>query len=381
MANVPPTESSSARLKRATQRVGLLLGTLVLSLAVLEIGTRLFTNTHAALDVRHPVIGKIHWPNFQGSVYVDEAGREVFMRFNREGFRGPDVPYARADDVRRVAVLGDSMVASVACDEADTAVGQLERLLNGSHAEPRWEVLNFGVSGASTGQALVLYREVVSQYRPDLVIVVYFMGNDFSDNTNRLSKSPRIYFEIDEQGRLVQQPFSVTRKKVSAWLNLHSRFYVWQKKKLAILRERGLGRSGYWIFSTEDTDELADAWRLNLRLIREFRDEVERRGSRFVLVLYPAGEQVYDDQWQKVLAQAGERADRFDPDFPDRRLTRFAAEQGIPLVGLTEAFRGAPTDHLLFFNRNGHFNEAGNLQAAREIHRFLTEGDGREILD
>jgi hypothetical protein len=338
--------------------------------------------------MRDPVIGRKYRPHFEGGVFVDEAGRKVFLRFNGEGFRGTDVPRERAPDARRIKVLGDSFVAAVGCEEDDTAVVVLERLLEQSHPEVRWEVLNFGVSGSSTGQQLALYREVVARYRPDLVLCAYFMGNDFTDNSNRLSHYPRIYFELDDRGELVQVPGSATQKKISAWLNLHSRFYVWQKRANDILS--GRNREANPIHSTASEEILAETWELNERLILALCDEVERDGAHFVLVLYPGAAQVYDDRWEEVLDVAGEHAGELDPTHAEGRLTSLAQAHDIAVVTMTRdlkratrGLRATDTDpeNLLFFGGTGHFTVRGNRLAATAIHRFLSEEGGRETME
>jgi hypothetical protein len=370
------------------KNVALLGVTLAVLAFGLEIGVRIFTDTPPAIGVRDTVVGKRHRPGFSDDVFVEEAGRKVHLRFNREGFRGADLPYERDPGTRRIALLGDSFVAAVACDEEETAAHRLERLLDRSHPEVRWEVLNFGVSGSSTGQQLALYREIVSRYRPDIVLVAYFIGNDFADNSTRLSANPRIYFELDERGDLVRVPLSTTRRKLSNWLNLHSRFYVWQKRANDILQRRTA--EGHLAFSTAPSDVLDEVWELNERLIVALSEEVDRDGSRFVLVLYPDAAQVHDDRWEAVLQDAGEDAADLDREHAERRLVEIAASHRIPVVTMTDEFRHSAagrrtveTDDAdqLYFGGIGHFTPRGHLVAASAVHRFLTEGAGRPILE
>jgi len=379
---------SGSRLAGMAKNLALLLVTLVVLAGGLEIGARIFTDMPPAIGVRDTVVGKRHRPHFADDVFVEEAGRKVFLRFNREGFRGADVPYDVTPGTRRIAVLGDSFVAAVACDEEDTMVHRLEQLLDESHPEFGWEVLNFGVSGSSTGQELVLYREIVARYRPEIVLCAYFMGNDFADNSNRLSTNPRIYHELDDRGELVRVHLSTTRRTLSNWLNLHSRFYVWQKRANDILRHRRA--EGHLIFSTASSEVLDEVWELNERLILALAEEVESDGARFVLVLYPDAAQVYDDRWEAVLQDAGDGAGHLDRKHAERRLVAIAESHGIPVVTMTDELRRAagsrraadtdPEDPL-YFHGAGHFTARGHLLAATTVHRFLTEAEGRDILE
>ena len=104
--------------------------TLVLILVVAEIATRLFSDTVPPLKARSQTFGDHYLPSFSGDVYVPEAGRKIHLRFNQHGFRGPDRPKDKPPGVRRIAVLGDSMIASLAVEERHTLVHRLESMLN-----------------------------------------------------------------------------------------------------------------------------------------------------------------------------------------------------------------------------------------------------------
>lgn len=74
----------------------------------------------------------------------------------------------------------------------------MENKLNLQYPQVHWEVFNFGVSGANTAQELNLYRELVRKYNMDIIVCAYYNGNDFSDNSLRLGRSPGIYMDFKE---------------------------------------------------------------------------------------------------------------------------------------------------------------------------------------
>ncbi|MCP4653923.1 MAG: hypothetical protein GY856_00750, partial [bacterium] len=113
-----------------------------------------------------------------------------------------------------------------------------------------------------------------------------------------------------------------------------------------------------------------------------FRDEVESRGSRFALALFPYGPQIYDDLWQEILEVAGADSDAFDRHHPERRLGRICRAEGIPMVTMAEEFRTAarsrsadPEERLFYYGGREHWTDAGNRLGATVVHRFLVEGD------
>ena len=215
--------SIQGHLRRTAPKLGLLLGTVLALLAVGELAVRLLTEIGPLLIVRDRLVGKRYVRNHDDRVFVRESGETIRLRFNREGFRGPDLPYEKAETVRRIAVIGDSMTVLVATEEEKTWVAVLERLLNQEFADKLWEVMNFGVSSASTGQELVLYQEVVSNYQPDIIILALFVGNDVTDNSRLLTRAPRIYFDLAPDGGVRRRPYSALEGRPSAWLNQYSR--------------------------------------------------------------------------------------------------------------------------------------------------------------
>ena len=177
--NVNP-EVDQKKKRRLWPRTLLLLKQLILTVTVLivlavglEIVTRLLTNITPPLFRNDPVLGKTYRPSFHDEVFASESGQNVDVRFNRSGMRGGDIPYVKLPGVRRIAVIGDSFTAAMAVRESDTAVHVLQEMLAKTHPETRWEVMNCGISGSSTGQELVLYREVVRKYQPDIVICAF----------------------------------------------------------------------------------------------------------------------------------------------------------------------------------------------------------------
>lgn len=379
--------ASSVRRRQILKKLVLLGVTLTLVVAGLEIAARSFTSLSPPMYRSDPVLGKIYIPHAERTVYVPECDCRVHLRFNRDGLRGPDRPYEKPPGVRRVAVLGDSMVVAVATRETKTMTHVLEELLNAS-GRGVWEVINAGISGSSTGQELVLYREVVSRYRPDIVICAFFTGNDFGDNSRRLTSSRnRLYFDTDESGRLVRLPRPAAPSLVSGWLNRHSRLYVWHKIAVSHLRSRirqraGVLHEGSLVYWTEPEGDAAHAWRLLEELIEAMHDEVEADGARFALAALPAAVQLFDDSWQELLDKAGDRREAMDRHHAERRLREICGERGIPLATMLDEFRAATPHHSrahepewLHHDGQAHFNDRGHRLVAEILHRLVSELD------
>jgi len=368
----------------------LVLVSLVVALLAAEGAVRLLSPIGPALLVTDPGVGKRYVPGFCGRVFVDEVGRAVDVRFNSVGFRGPEWARPGPAGGLRIAVLGDSMTAAIATDEERTFVRRLEAALATGEAPGPVEVMNFGVASASTGSELVTWREVAAGYRPDIVLLAFFTGNDLGDNSSRLTRAPRAYFDLDEAGRLVEGRESEPTPALARWLDRHSRLYVWQK--VAIRRLRAATQSaahgvepGQLIFARDGGADVEHAWSVTAALLHRLRDEVEASGARFGAVVVPCAEQVDDALWSDLAHRAREAGLDLGREEPSRRLAAIWAREGIPAIDLTPTFvaaaRGpggeAASAEGLYLAGRFHLSDEGHRVAAEAIARFLAEGEGR----
>ncbi len=396
-ADTERTPGHPSRLRRILRRAGLVFGSITVTLLLGEVAVRLFTETAPGLEIRNPEFGSHHIPGWKGEVYNWETERKIPLRFDREGFRGADRPYRKDPGVTRIAILGDSMIAALEVEEELTLVRQLEKLLRKSHPQRRFEVFNFGIGGASPGQSLVLYRKLAARYEPDIVVNAFFVGNDLSDNCARLTDTPRIYFDLDESGALVQQPFSGARARASAWLNRNSRLYVWKKRVLSKLRRRfskaaGIPKHTAQIFATNPTGDVAHAWAISDALVRAWAREAADRGAVFVQMVVPTARQVFDDGFAKLIQELEGKPGEYDANHPDQHLGDLCRAEGIPFLSLRPAFRKAApsasyqvTKEHLHNKGIAHLNERGHRVGAQALHRYLTRepspGGGAPLID
>ena len=239
------------------------------------------------------VYGWSHTPGIQGVFPMD--GRDSKVSINARGFRGPEIPYERSPGRKRAVVLGDSFVWGFGVDYEDTFLAGLGRQF------PNVDVIGLGVSGYSTDQELILYRNEGRKYQADLVIVV-IAANDLSGNTS--IEEYLIYskpaFVIGEGGLLpVNQPAMRTSlvKRLGVQLAWRSyvltglQRYLYERKvaeTLAHQSSQTLGKKedeGEIRSETESRKFLKSAsWQITIRLLQQFKEEVDREGSDLLVV-------------------------------------------------------------------------------------------------
>ncbi|HEX6237046.1 MAG TPA: SGNH/GDSL hydrolase family protein [Acidimicrobiales bacterium] len=214
-----PPQPRRRRIRRVALKLGIALLSVVLTLGAVEIVFRLLGyqpvyDVYSSPDefFRHdPAIGWSLTPGAEG-VFVGPRPFPIEyrtrIRVNSLGLRGPDLGRVPPEGLR-VLVLGDSWVAGFEVDEDRTYTSRLERALTDRLGVPV-QVINAGVRGYGTDQALLLYRERLRDLEPDLVIH-HTTGNDPDDNTllhrmRRVFSKPAFALGADDRVRLVGQP-------------------------------------------------------------------------------------------------------------------------------------------------------------------------------
>jgi hypothetical protein len=281
--------------------------------------------------------------------------------------RDRDWPTAKPAGERRMAVLGDSMVAALATDEAARF----------THGVAGHAVQNWGVSGSSPALAVRLLETRVAAYAPDGVVLVWFVGNDLSDDWAPLGGRRFQAADLAADGTLTWRPFEEASSPFSEWLARHSRLYVWQKRMFARLGDEGAGgtRPGLRALEVPTDPLLVDAWRMAEAVLARFAAATNALGgeARGAVLVLPSAEQVYDDLWERTEAAArakGRTVERWGAqarlEGAAKRLgLAFHAERFTPGLLLAK-----PADHV-FLGGTGHLNERGHAQVRASLERLL----------
>jgi lysophospholipase L1-like esterase len=90
---------------------------------------------------------------------------------NPKGFRGPDFEARKPPGVYRIFNVGDSVTFGLAGEDCPYS-RKLERLLNRRGDGRRYEVVNAGVEGYNSRDALRLLEHEILTYQPDLITVL-----------------------------------------------------------------------------------------------------------------------------------------------------------------------------------------------------------------
>lgn len=286
-----------------------------------------------------PVVGAGLAPGFEGAMRTREFAYRVSI--NRLGMRdGPVAP--KPAGRQRVLVIGDSFVFGVGVELEASLPKTLARRLDARAGATRYEGLNAGVPGYSTFHAVHTLRRLAPQVAPDLVLLVFFVGDDWFGNVPRPAPGEARKSTVE---RLRQG---------SGLYRFVDRFVLGRLK----------GRERYQIHRRTPSAAFGERIDSVLTLLREARATAGEHGAPLLVALCPRYTQVYDDAWAKAALVYRLDEDEFDPLEPNRTFLERLRQEGFWAVDLLPTLRREARARLLHFPIDGHWNEAGIAVAA-----------------
>lgn len=359
------------------QKLLLLSVSMVAVFFVLETGVRIFLRQASTIIQDDSHIVKRHKENLDLRIAADTE-KLSHIRTNDHGFIGDEWEIEKDATTLRIANLGDSFTAGHDVDYDKNFSALLGDELSEKIGE-KVESLNFGVPGQGTGHALLTYRHYAAEFKPDLVILWFYMGNDFEDNL------------IFEEGSAKAGGGGGSLVKRIARKSQLANFIVNRLAKIPavanILHGRILTRVGHDV-STE-TGNVPLALRLiftndkendralleTRRLLGLLRQEVSADGGELLIAAIPPNFEVEEKLRENLFSQyPGLSELGFDPARPGRELKEIAGELNLPYLNLTPAFQGACQETCaLYVCSHCHLSEDGHALAAERASEVVLE--------
>jgi len=309
-------------------------------------------------------------------------------RTNSQGFRDRERAFDRTNVATRVLALGDSQTYGAGVTYDETFATLLEKRLQ--EKEPRSEVINLGVSGWEPPLYLHLLKIYGLQFKPDLVLLNFYVGNDIITRRGVSLERPIVVagqsYYVHSTGNFIHDAISPDRSflyhdlnyiikvgglYVNAWRNRLSggeETRIPIRTRTQYLEELD-GRTD--IYLVESPQEILFQWEKTVEVLTEFRDLLYGQGIRMLLVLLPDHLQVDPKLRVEFLTARGENPGLFDFDRPQRMLNEWGARNGVPTVDLLPVFRKAALEEPLFYDTDLH------MQAA--AHRLVSETVGPSL--
>ncbi|MBM3463349.1 MAG: hypothetical protein FJX76_14705 [Armatimonadetes bacterium] len=312
-------------------------------------------------------------PGWRGRVHSAEFDAPIAI--NSVGLRDPAV--GPVPGRKHVLALGDSFTFGCWSPQDRTWLSALGNALG-----PGVQVINGGQPNAGTDVAVDFLKRRGDEFAPDVVVLGFYNGNDFTDNF-----FGRAAYTV-EGGYLVMK--SGPQETLSGYNCVSGRGPA-QMRVAAAWQPPGFIRRSYLYqfirsrFASTPPDTLrlndAPAWFLKAytaemetavsrtnALLSELLEECRRRGARLVIVDMPSSLEVEDDRWAAWSAAHPELAGRFDRARPSTIIGEWAGRNKVPFLSLGPALEGRPG---MYYQGDMHWTDLGHFQAGERVAEFL----------
>jgi Flp pilus assembly protein TadD/lysophospholipase L1-like esterase len=259
---------------------------------------------------------------------------QTYERTNSHGQRDRKRILQKPDGVRRILLLGDSVVEGYGLRESETISRQLEDL----YPDGATEVLNFGVSAYCTRAEIELLEVKGLRFDPDVVILV-FVENDF-DNFNR---------EAFPLGQTIDRPSIVKT------LFRRSHLFRLASVRLNLFNFGVEADPVRWNKDAIGDNNVAEG-------LRRFRELADRNGFQPIVVIWP---RFLDDRIADVC---------FMPQGSEQLVVEhLSAMNYIPSVRLSEFFQRHHAESAGAVNPRLRYSAGDNLHPSPEGCRIVAE--------
>jgi lysophospholipase L1-like esterase len=308
---------------------------LLLFFVMLEVTLQIYTRLFIYYDVEmsryateikeksiDPRIGHEHVPDSSAHLMG------VDVTINSDGLRDAEYPVGRTG-AYRVAVLGDSLTFGWGVAKEDSFEALIEQRWNQQRPV---ELINFGHGNYNTEQQVSLFRKKGLKYRPDKVVVFYFI--------NDAEVTP-------------------VRSKWTPLARLRSVTFLWSRVR-GLLSRSDSTATFQSFYADLYRDDQPGFIALQQAFI-ELRDLCRREGIELQVVLLPELHDLVNYPF------AGEYA----------KVSRFLADNGIAALDLTPAFAGYEDAQSLWVAPDdAHPNELAHQMIADYAFDFIADGQG-----
>jgi hypothetical protein len=307
---------------------------------------------------------------------------EIVEATNSMGLRDHEIG-PKSPSTLRILGLGDSFSYSNSVDLDATYFKRIESSLR---EDQPTEVINAAVPAYSTIQELRLFKRIAPELHPDVVLLGFYVGNDFQDSHELFDSTGAPTVDVVNgtltantrfQGALYDNQERTLRSRtlaLRALLASHSALYVFLRERFS----ESLWRMGLRnnppppeFCARTFPPEMQQGWELEQRLLREFRDQTRKYHMRLILLALPTQYQVHKELWTHHFTTFGLDPDRYDLEKPQRMLSDFCLHEGIEMIDVLPEMRAAGQQRPLFYPIASYMNPAGHQLVADVVSRYL----------
>lgn len=268
------------------------------------------------------------------------------VEVNRFGIRETEVAPGRAQPSLRILAMGDSQTFGVGLPAEKTWPKQLQIALSRRAPGCRIEVVDAGLPASATWNQEVLGRRLLGVYRPDLVVVGFYV-NDVMKATGRPA------FSTTRKSPLVVR--TVYLAKRSALITALWR--AWSSPQQVVRPSPDFVQERF-VIEDSHAGETAAGWDQVRASLEHMRDDARKAGAGLVVMAMPRVDEVDG----RIAAGRWES-----------RLREIVRRLSVPLVDVLPVLRATAAGRDLTIPWDGHYNAVAQAAMANALAKELLE--------
>ncbi|WP_299256531.1 SGNH/GDSL hydrolase family protein [uncultured Aquimarina sp.] len=323
-------------------------------------------------------------PNKKGTIiYPDEAHH--YMKTNNIGFRDSAIPNAN-DTINKILVLGDSFVSNISVKDEEVFTEVLEKNVNNT------AVLNFGVNGYGQLQEYLVAKEWGPKIKPDLVILMIYVRNDFTDNftdnnwgnTQLNYNRPSASWNENNQDLVIEEvsPIKEVVSETSGKIYHKLHLYHFVKTRINVIRakfskNKRIKPSFFtppelYLCKSEFSENTKLMYLRMERILLKISNYIRETETPLLFVIAPSIVQVEDELWKSTVASISENKEEYIRSLPNDLLMSFAKENNLQMFDLLPILQLETRKGKKLYNpKEQHWTAEGNLIVAQSLLKYL----------
>lgn len=287
------------------------------------------------------------------------ADYKVTIQTNDKGMRNDEsITYANPNNHFRILILGDSFAMGYGVNFDETFTFKLQQLVE-AKINRKVEIINLAVSGYSSAEQLLMYKNEGRKFSPDIVVSTWhssdlnenLRSNLFKLTAQGLSRNNSTYLPGIKQREIL---YSIPGFQFVAQ---HSQLYNFAREKAArfikkVLLSKNQTQKQAHIQTQNAPSPSLKAVNLSLAILKSLQKDIATDKSKFVMLNIP-----------NKLSRG-----HYEDTIPPKIREKFSAN----IVDITSDITEASKDQLIYWERaQGHFTPTGTSIVAHKLFNFL----------
>lgn len=385
--------------KISIQSLTIAFCSIIISFILLKILCRIIGISYPKFHTWDPYTGTALIPYAQG---WQQAEGKAYIKINSQGLRDDEHSIKKPADTLRIVVVGDSFTEASQVPVENTFWSILEDQLKTCphNKQSDVEVINMGVSSTGTGQQLLKLRHHGGwDYKPDIVVLAFFIGNDIVNNSRMLEGSSHIPYLVYQDEKLVvdnsfrELPTSKwIRNSVfyRMWVNIRAKSHLVQmisyvQSVYRVQEQKSQTKQLHQKLNLSDNVYVApeskiwqEAWQVTEEIIRQMNNEAASHNAQLFVFTIGGPIQVHPDS--SIRRQYMEDINVDNLFYPNQRIKALQTSDEIIIFDFIPEFQKYAEGNQMFLHGfqnatlgGGHWNQNGHQLAGEMLSQSICE--------